>query len=122
MLEYLFDHGRIFDARNHLDRTAAVVTGLDINLKHALQPLRPCHRDVARGLVGGLSATPGDTRICARPAIGVPFISAGLCASGAGLGSRKGDYVESLSVGSVCELLIERDSRQRRWVAFGRAT
>ena len=40
-------HDRIFDARNHLDRTAAVVTGLDIDLEHALQPLRPCHRNVA---------------------------------------------------------------------------
>ena len=34
----LFDHGRIFDTRKHLDRTAAVRTGLD--LEHPLQSLR----------------------------------------------------------------------------------
>ena len=36
----LFDHGRIFDTRKHLDRTAAVLTGLDLDLEHPLQSLR----------------------------------------------------------------------------------
>ena len=64
MIENFLDHRRIFDARDHLDRTTTLAAGLDIDLKHALQPLRPCHRDVARGhgLIGGLclaSATSG---------------------------------------------------------------
>ena len=60
VFEDLFDHGRIFDARDHLDRTAAVVTGLDIDLEHPLQTLRPGHRDVAGGrwFVGRLGITP----------------------------------------------------------------
>ena len=37
----LFDHDRIFDARNHLDRTAAVVTGLDIDLASTFR-VRSC--------------------------------------------------------------------------------
>ena len=40
MRQDLFDHGGIFDARDHLHRTTTVVTGLDINLEHPLQPLR----------------------------------------------------------------------------------
>ena len=64
MLKDLFDHRRIFDARNHLDRATTVGAGLDIDLEHPLQTLRPGHRDVARRgwFVDGLSlasATPG---------------------------------------------------------------
>ena len=33
----------------YLDRTATVLAGQDAELEHPLQPLRPCHRDVARG-------------------------------------------------------------------------
>ena len=40
MRQDLFDHGGIFDARDHLHRTPTVVTGLDINLEQPLQPLR----------------------------------------------------------------------------------
>ena len=60
MIEDLFDHRRIFDARGHLDRTAAVIAELDIDLKHPLQTLRPRHRHVGRGcrFVGGLSLAP----------------------------------------------------------------
>ena len=60
VLKDLFDHGRIFNARDHLDRTAAVLAGLDIDVEHPFQPLCPCHRDVARGcgLVGGLRLAP----------------------------------------------------------------
>ena len=52
-----FDHGRIFNARDHFHRTAAVFTSLDIELEHAFQSLRPRYRDVARGcwFVSGLS-------------------------------------------------------------------
>ena len=46
MRQDLVDHGWIFDARDHLDRTTTVFTGLDLDLEHALQPLGPRHRDV----------------------------------------------------------------------------
>jgi hypothetical protein len=66
-IEDLFDHRRIFDARDRLHRAAAVFADLDIDPENPLQPLRPRHRDVARGHgpIGGLclaSATsgPGD--------------------------------------------------------------
>ena len=36
----LFDHRRIFNARDHFHRATTVSTDLDINLEHALQPLR----------------------------------------------------------------------------------
>jgi hypothetical protein len=32
VLKDLFDHGRIFPARDHLDRTAAVLSGQDVDL------------------------------------------------------------------------------------------
>ena len=37
------DHGRVFDARDDLDTAAAVRAGLDVDLKHSLEPLRPAH-------------------------------------------------------------------------------
>ena len=40
VLKRLLDHCRIFDARNHLDRTAAVLAGQDVDLEYTLQPLR----------------------------------------------------------------------------------
>ena len=40
VLKDLFDHRRIFDARNHLDRATTVSTRLDIDLEHPLQTLR----------------------------------------------------------------------------------
>ena len=46
MRQDLVDHGWSFDARDHLDRTTTVFTGLDLDLEHALQPLGPRHRDV----------------------------------------------------------------------------
>ncbi len=57
MLKNLLDHDRIFDARYHLDRITIVVTGFHLDFEHALQPLGPCHRDVASGrwLVRGLA-------------------------------------------------------------------
>ena len=36
----LFDHGWMFDARSHLERTTTVRTGHDVYLEHPLQPLR----------------------------------------------------------------------------------
>ena len=56
MIEDFLDHARIFDARDDLDRATTVLAGQDVDLEHPLQPLRPGHRDVARGrwLVGGL--------------------------------------------------------------------
>ena len=50
MRQRLFDHGWIFDARSHLERTTTIRTGQDVYLEHPLQPLRPCHRHVARRL------------------------------------------------------------------------
>jgi len=41
MIEDLFDHGRIFDARLHLDRTTTMLAGQDVDLKYPLQTLRP---------------------------------------------------------------------------------
>ena len=73
MRQDLFDHRWIFDARNHLDRTAAVVTGLNIDLEHALQALRPRHCDVAGGrwLVGrrGMPAALGRRHLFTQPMI-----------------------------------------------------
>ena len=40
VLKDLFDHRRIFDARDDLDRATTVLAGLAINLKHPLQTLR----------------------------------------------------------------------------------
>jgi hypothetical protein len=40
MIEDLFDHGRIFDGRDHLDRATAVLAGEDVDLGHPLQSLR----------------------------------------------------------------------------------
>ncbi len=40
MLKDLLDHDRIFHARDHFHRTAAVVAGLDIDLEYSLQTLR----------------------------------------------------------------------------------
>ena len=37
----LFDHGWIFNARDHFHRTAAGFAGLDVDLEHALQALHP---------------------------------------------------------------------------------
>ena len=39
----------IFDARNNLDRTAAIVTDLDINAKHPLEAASPFHRAMLLG-------------------------------------------------------------------------
>ena len=50
----LLDQDWIFNARNHLDRTTTVFTGLDLDLEHPLQPLRPCHRNVRGDLFSGL--------------------------------------------------------------------
>ncbi len=63
MLKDLFDGRRIFDTGNHLDRTAALLTGLDIDLELTFEALRRGHGGVALGgefdLVGGLFAAPG---------------------------------------------------------------
>ena len=40
VLKDLFDHRRIFDARDDLDRATTVLAGLDIDLEHPLQSLR----------------------------------------------------------------------------------
>jgi hypothetical protein len=59
IIEDCIDHHRIFDARNHVDRTTRVLAGQDVDLEHALLSSGPGHRDVARGcgLVGGLCLT-----------------------------------------------------------------
>ncbi len=47
----------------HLERTTTIRAGQDVDLEHPLQPLRPCHRHVARGrgLVGRLSLAPASS-------------------------------------------------------------
>jgi len=48
-----FDQRRLLDARDDLELPAAAPAGLDLAREHALQPLRPAHRDVLRhGLLG----------------------------------------------------------------------
>lgn len=56
----LFDHRRIFDARDHLHCATTVRAVLDINLEHALPTLRPRHRHVVgwRGLSSRLGRAP----------------------------------------------------------------
>jgi len=41
MIEDLFDHRRIFDARDHLDRTTTMLAGQDVDLNYPLRTLRP---------------------------------------------------------------------------------
>ena len=51
-------HRWVLDRGNHVDGAAALITGLDVDLEHALEALRPGHRGAAlsRGLgLGGLS-------------------------------------------------------------------
>ena len=49
MIENPPDHRRILYAGNHLDRPAAGPTGLDVDLEHPFESLRPAHRGVAFG-------------------------------------------------------------------------
>lgn len=39
--EYPLDHHRVFDADNNSDGAAACPADLDVNVEHALEPLRP---------------------------------------------------------------------------------
>ena len=66
MVEDLLDHRRIFDARDPLDRATTRLAGQEVALEYPLQPLRPCHRHVARGrwFVGGLSLAPASSGRC----------------------------------------------------------
>jgi hypothetical protein len=47
VIEYLPDYQRIFNTRNHLDRTSTLTTGLDLNRKYPLQALGPGHGHTA---------------------------------------------------------------------------
>lgn len=44
VLQYPLDHGRVFNEGDDLDRSATTRAGLDVDLKHWLEPLRPAHR------------------------------------------------------------------------------
>jgi len=48
MREDALDERRVLDARDHLQLAAAAPTRLDLDRKHAFEPLRPRHRDVFR--------------------------------------------------------------------------
>ena len=63
MSEDFLDHYRIFDARDDLDGTTTVLAGQDVDLEHALQPLRPRQNNcwaMARRVIEGLAHV--DTR------------------------------------------------------------
>jgi len=47
-------HRWVLDAGNHFDRAAALVTGLDVDLEHALEALGPRHGGAALGWGLGL--------------------------------------------------------------------
>ena len=57
VLKVLFDHRRIFDARDDLDRATTVLAGLDIDPKHPLQPLRLRLIDTWRASAGSLAVS-----------------------------------------------------------------
>jgi len=44
--EDLFDDSRIFYTGNHLDGTATILTGFNVDIEYSLQPLGPCHGGV----------------------------------------------------------------------------
>ena len=61
MVQNLFDDDWVFDAGNHLDRAATLLTGFDIDLENGVEALRPGHGGV------GLSGCPGFVILPAGP-------------------------------------------------------
>jgi len=63
MLENPSDDDRVFDKGDHLDGTAALLAGFDIDLEYAFKALSPGHGAMALlggfDLVGGLFTAPG---------------------------------------------------------------
>ncbi len=73
MIEDFLDHHWIFDARNHLDGTTTVLAGQDVDLEHALQPLRRCHRDAAAQIQNQVRLVNRGSGGMATPATGIKY-------------------------------------------------